>query len=105
MRVAAIEFQMCLPVTFERDGEWVLAKCETLDVVSQGRSDDEARANIIEALQLFVETCFEMGTLDEVLQRSGFSPQPSGQMHREQGDYVHVPFSLIAARNAENRPY
>ncbi len=39
----------------EREGDWVVAHCPELDVASQGRSLDEALANLREAISLFLE--------------------------------------------------
>lgn len=39
-----------------RDGGMYVALCPELDVASQGVSVQEARANLIEALELFKET-------------------------------------------------
>ena len=35
-----------------RDGEWYVAQCLELDVASQGRDEEEALANLQEALEL-----------------------------------------------------
>lgn len=40
----------------EREGEWFVALCPELDIASQGRTIEEARRNLIEALELFYET-------------------------------------------------
>lgn len=40
----------------EREGDGFVALCPELDVASQGNTIEEARANLIEALTLFVET-------------------------------------------------
>lgn len=39
----------------ERDEEWYVALCPELDVASQGRTVEEARANLAEAIELFLE--------------------------------------------------
>ena len=39
----------------ERDGTGYFALCPELDVASQGQTIEEARANLIEALELFLE--------------------------------------------------
>ena len=38
-----------------REGKWVVAQCLDVDVASQGRSEDEALANLREALELHFE--------------------------------------------------
>lgn len=40
----------------EREGNGYVALCPEVDVVSQGRTVDEARKNLQEALELFFET-------------------------------------------------
>lgn len=38
-----------------REDDWVIAQCLDVDVASQGRSEDEALANLREALELHFE--------------------------------------------------
>lgn len=47
-----------------RDGDVYVALCPELDVASQGASVEEARANLIEAVELFLESASpeEIGT-------------------------------------------
>ena len=40
----------------EREDDWYVAICPEFDVASQGRSVDEARDNLREAVELFLET-------------------------------------------------
>ena len=40
----------------EREGDGYVALCPELDIASQGRSVEEARANLREAVELFFET-------------------------------------------------
>ena len=40
----------------EREGDGYVALCPELDIASQGDTVEEARANLIEALALFLET-------------------------------------------------
>jgi len=40
----------------ERDGDWYVATCPEFDIASQGKTVEEARANLTEALTLFLET-------------------------------------------------
>lgn len=52
---------------------WGIASCTLLDVHSQGETNEVAIKNLIEALRLFIELCFEHRTLDQVLKDRGFS--------------------------------
>ena len=45
-----------LTAIIEREDDAFVALCPELDVASQGMSIEEARANLIEALTLFLET-------------------------------------------------
>ncbi len=99
------DWNMALPVFFEKKDSHFVATCPVLDVVSQGVTEEEAVKNVSEAVTLFIETCIEMGTLETVLKESGFSidrgdPDPS-HIHTDEGQsIIRVPITLL--KNAEN---
>ena len=97
-----VKFEMSVPARIRVDGDIFVASCPALDVVSQGGSKEQALANLVEALQLFVETCYEMGTLGEVLREQGFQPGEAVE-DIDDDDWIHVPLSLIAT-NAQACP-
>jgi len=45
-----------LTAIIEREGNGYVSLCPELDVASQGETIEEARTNLIEALELFFET-------------------------------------------------
>jgi predicted RNase H-like HicB family nuclease len=47
---------MKLTALIEREGDGYVSHCPELDIASQGKSIEEARDNLKEALQLFFET-------------------------------------------------
>ncbi len=49
-----------------------IAHAMPLDVISSGRTTEEARKAVDEAVHLFLETAGDMGTLDEILQEAGY---------------------------------
>ena len=49
-----------------------ISYCPVLDLYSQGESHAEAKKNIIEATELFIESCLERNTLRQVLEECGF---------------------------------
>ncbi len=49
----------------ERDEDWYVALCPELDIASQGKSVEEARHNLIEAIELF----FEVASPSEIDER------------------------------------
>jgi predicted RNase H-like HicB family nuclease len=67
-----VQFQFELPIGVKKQGKWFISWCPVLDLYSQGETREKAVENIIEAVQLFVLSCFERGTLDEVLKQQGF---------------------------------
>ena len=54
-----------LTAIIEREGDGYVSLCPELDIASQGRSIEEARENLQEALELF----FETASPEEVKQR------------------------------------
>ena len=42
-------------VTVWREGDWYVSQCLELDIASQGENEDEALANLKEALELHLE--------------------------------------------------
>jgi predicted RNase H-like HicB family nuclease len=61
-----------VPIVFFEEGERIIAHCVPLDVSSCGHDMEEARRHVREAIELFLETCDDIGTLNEVLEESGF---------------------------------
>jgi predicted RNase H-like HicB family nuclease len=55
-----------------REGKQYIAHALPIDVSSAGDTPDSARAALREALTLFVSTARERGTLDEILEESGY---------------------------------
>jgi predicted RNase H-like HicB family nuclease len=43
------------PATVWREGEWYVAQCLEIDIASQGTTEEEALANLKEALELHFE--------------------------------------------------
>jgi predicted RNase H-like HicB family nuclease len=94
-RAAAVQISLRAPYSFSKEGAWIVASCEPLDVVSQGRNEREAMQNLVEALQLFIEDCFEEGTLEQVLKECGGRLERAGPV-KPDWLAVDVPLSLIA---------
>jgi predicted RNase H-like HicB family nuclease len=55
-----------LTAIIEREGNGYVSLCPELDVASQGDTIEEARANLIEALELFFETASEQEQKDRL---------------------------------------
>jgi len=75
-RKVAVYFKLSVPIIVEKDTEIneYIATCPVLDIWSQGSAKKDAEKNIREAVSLFLLSCYERGTLNEVLIQSGFKP-------------------------------
>jgi predicted RNase H-like HicB family nuclease len=62
----------------ERENEGFVALCPELDVASQGDTIEEARANLREALELFLETA-SPEEIDQRLRKRGSDPSATGR--------------------------
>jgi len=102
-RESAFVFTVRFPTSFvEEEAGRVVALCATLDVMSQGATRQEAKRNLVAAVQLFVESCFERGFLDQVLKECG------GKIGRESPSkpdwlVIDVPLPLVGYQHAETR--
>lgn len=72
--VDTVQISFCLSCTVKREAKdrWVTG-CPALDLYSQGKTEEEAKRCLKEAISLWVEDCIERGTLDEALQEVGFN--------------------------------
>lgn len=61
-----------VPIVFFEENGVIVAHCVPLDVSSCGHDLEEAKRNIHDAVAGFIEACEGMGTLEEVLEESGF---------------------------------
>ena len=55
-----------------QEGKMYSAYCHELDVATAGRTVDEARKNLAEALEIFFEETARKGTLQTLLEEAGF---------------------------------
>jgi len=69
---ATIQAEFRLFGIVKQKGAWYIAYCPPLDVTTQGRTEDEARSNLVEACELFVVSCFERGTFEQALRELGW---------------------------------
>ncbi|MDR1490604.1 MAG: type II toxin-antitoxin system HicB family antitoxin [Desulfovibrio sp.] len=51
---------------------WI-ASCPDLDLATQGETFERAEQNLREAIMLFIESCLQRGTLDEILRQAGYT--------------------------------
>ena len=94
-------FEFQLPYKMKQEGKWYIASCPILDIHSQGTTEAKAKNNLIEALQLFFESCFERGTLDQVLKESGFRPTHRRPRQPTPTNILKVPLFLGSTQRAQ----
>jgi predicted RNase H-like HicB family nuclease len=61
-----------LRIEIFKEGDVYVALSPELNVSSFGGTVEDARKSVREALEAFFEECEQMGTLEEVLEESGF---------------------------------
>ena len=93
---ARVQLEFTVPAEVREEGAYFVAGCPPLDVFSQGETEELALANLAEALQLFVESCYERGTLETVLKDCGFMPDDDSSRSKENRRMVRVPLPLVA---------
>jgi len=98
-----INFQMQLPARVQKKGQYYVSHCPPLDIYSQGETKEIAIKHLINAVQLFIISCIERGTLDAVLKECGFVPV--SKLKRKPKRYrdeipmsVPIPFELLNDR-------
>jgi predicted RNase H-like HicB family nuclease len=55
-----------------KEGNQFVAHAMPLDVMSSGKTPEEARKALDEAVHLFLVTAADVGTLDEILRETGY---------------------------------
>jgi len=66
-----IAMELKVPARIRKKGKWFISSRPLLDVHSQGHTRGEAEHNLVDALASFLISCYERGTLGEVLPRRG----------------------------------
>ena len=68
-----VEISLCLICTVKRDAgnRWITG-CPALDLFSQGKTEEEAKKSLKEAIEIWVEDCLERDTLGAALREVGF---------------------------------
>ena len=88
--------KITLRANFHRERSQWIGWCPDLDVTTQGATRREAAENLLEAVALFLETCQEMGTLEEVLREAGLLPIPEATT-------FEVPWPLLKDTRSDTR--
>jgi predicted RNase H-like HicB family nuclease len=100
MKIIRATFTVTLPFRIQKEGSIYISSCPPLDVFSQGETIKKAEENLIEAVRLFINSCFVRGTLDKVLRQCGFvpmttTPKPAPRKPPGRQITVPVPFPFV----------
>lgn len=66
------KLEIDLTIQIWREGDMSVSYTPELDVSSCGKTFDEAKKNLHEAIELFLDEAERMGTLEEILEEAGF---------------------------------
>ena len=55
-----------------KEGDQCIAHAMPLDVMSSGKTPEEAKRAVKEAVELFIATAKDMGTLNDILEECGY---------------------------------
>lgn len=100
MHAGTVTFVLTLPAEFREEHGRVVGAFPTMHIASQGCTRAEAEHNLIEAAQLFIESCFERNQLDEALKELGFVPGHPGEAPPR--NHLQVPVELLATRSGSS---
>jgi predicted RNase H-like HicB family nuclease len=89
--MARVLITLNLPAKIKKKANVYVSSCDVLDVHTQGRSEREAEQNLVEAVKLFLISCFERGTLDAALKDCGFQPIKKSARPIKEGKFITVP--------------
>ena len=91
-----ILFDIKVTCNVKPDEVGFVSRCPEFDVFSQGKTEQSAIKNLKEAVELFIETCCECGTLLDVLRESGYEFSRRKPTPIKDGHMMEIPFSLVS---------
>jgi len=77
-----------------KEGDVYVALSPELNVSSFGETAEDAKNSIKEAIEAFIEECRRMGTLEEVLEESGFLKTDDSWTLRKPVTEENIAFAL-----------
>lgn len=87
--IVKAEFQLF--GVLKRQAGWFIAHCPPLDITTQGRTEDEAKKNLVDASELFVVSCFERGTFEQALRELGWQVVAGVPVQQGQSGKTGIP--------------
>ncbi len=100
----SIKVSLSALIDKEKETGLYVSYCPALALYSQGKTEKEAGENIVEAVELFIETCIEEHTLEKVLEDCGFSidadvrSTPPQRIAQQTAGYAKLPPQFVTAK-------
>ena len=100
----SIKVSLSALIDKEKETGLYVSYCPALALYSQGKTEKEAGENIMEAVELFIETCIEERTLEKVLEDCGFSidagarSTPPKRVAQKTAGYAKLPPQFVSAK-------
>lgn len=77
--------QMQINIVFQLNGAFrdddvakgVVSYCQALNIYSHGADKEKAKEALIKAISLYLETCYQRGSLGDILRKAGFEALPA----------------------------
>ena len=76
-----------------KEADQYIAHAMPLDVMSSGKTPEEAKRAVKEAVNLFIATAKEMGTLNDILEECGY--------RRKDNEFLSPPWVSVEKQQAE----
>ena len=90
MERQVVKYNVRLQAWFRRDGrEWIVW-CPGIDIMTQARTRKGALESLLEAVELWFESCIERGVLNAALNELGYDRLPPDEETPEGVDFVSV---------------
>ncbi|MHB8110531.1 MAG: type II toxin-antitoxin system HicB family antitoxin [Syntrophorhabdaceae bacterium] len=92
-------FEFTLPATIKKKAKYWLSSCPALDLFAQGQTEEEAKTNLETTVRLFLQSCYERGTLQQALNDCGFALNHTSKRFRTHKSLstIKVPLYLLAS--------
>ncbi len=96
------EVRVQLPFKVQPEDGHFVSICPALQVYSQGPDEAKALSNLEEAVTLFIESCYERGTLNQVMKDCGFYQTQPHESTDDKYIDVSVPFAVNVEETVTN---
>ena len=81
----------------KKKAKYWLSSCPPLDLFAQGNTPEEAKTNLETTVKLFLQSCYDRGTLEQVLKECGFALNRKSRILKSRAtSTIKIPLYLLA---------